>query len=74
MPTNFGRTGFGTKSNKRKSSGKQTAPGYKNICDSFTKKIASYKTLCGQAVGPAKVSRPSPATLNSFSKLIEKGA
>ena len=44
------------------------------MCDTFTRKISSYKTLCGQATGAAKTTRPSPATLNTFSKWIEKGA
>ena len=50
------------------------APGYKSVCEGFTRKIASYKTLCGQAMGAAKATRPSPTTLNSFAKWIEKGA
>jgi len=63
-----------TRTSKTKASGKGAAPGYKSLCDNFARRIASYRTLCGQATGPARHSRPSPATLNSFSKWIEKGA
>jgi len=85
MPTNFSYFGStsGSGSPRRKSSSRTNssnaskqgiAPGYKSICDNFTRRIASYRTLCGQTTGPARHSRPSPATLNSFSKWIEKGA
>ncbi len=47
---------------------------YRTICANFEQKINSYKTLCNQATGPANASRPSPTTLNSFAKLINKGA
>ena len=50
------------------------APGYKNVWNCFNQKIASYKTLCGQASGPARFTRPSPTTLNTMAKWIDKGA
>ncbi len=79
MPTSFrSASAFGWGSNRRaksaRSSARATAPGYKNVCDTFNRKISSYRTLCGQASGPAKGTRPSPATLNTMSKWIEKGA
>jgi hypothetical protein len=78
MPTNYGNTGsgyrHGTTGRRNSPNTKNCAPGYKNICDNFNRKIASYKTLCGQGTGPAKRGRPTPATLNNFSKWIEKGA
>lgn len=80
MATSFrsASSSFGFKpmkhSKRSGSSSKSMAPGYKNICDTFSRRIASYKTLCGQAMGPAKATRPSPTTLNSFSRWIEKGA
>ena len=49
-------------------------PGYASIWSALNCKIASYKTLCAQTTGPAKFSRPTLATLNSFSKWVEKGA
>ncbi len=79
MNTKFrSATSFGGKSTKvRKTTataGKVTARGYKNLCNTFNQKIASYKTLCGQATGMAKGTRPTAATLNTFAKWIEKGA
>ena len=50
------------------------ASGYAGIWNTLNCKIASYKTLCAQTTGTAKCSRPTQATLNSFSKWIEKGA
>lgn len=76
MNTSFKTSGsyYGKRSKHPKTSTKTVAPGYKNLCDDFNRKIASYKTLCGQATGAARTSRPSPATLNTFSKWVEKGS
>ncbi|MEE9294865.1 MAG: hypothetical protein V3W34_07900 [Phycisphaerae bacterium] len=74
MATNrTGRWGSSTRS-PTGSSGKRFVSGYQTVCNSFNKKIASYKCLTTQATGPAKCARPTPATLNSFGKWIEKGA
>lgn len=48
--------------------------GYTFVCNMFDAKISSYKTLCAQGKGPAKATRPSATTLNTFGKWIEKGA
>ncbi len=48
--------------------------GYKACNNAFVNKISSYKTLYKQTFGPAKFSRPSPTTLNSFANWINKGA
>lgn len=47
---------------------------YKNVCNTFTNKISSYRTLINQTKGPAKFPRPTPNTLNSFANWINKGA
>ena len=54
--------------------GTRVVSGYQSVCNGFDKKIASYRCLASQAKGPARCPRPSPATLNSFSRWIEKGA
>ena len=80
MTTSFRNAGSyqGTRSPGRskrtRTTTKTTAPGYKNVYDTFYRRITSYKTLCGQTTGSARTTRPSPATLNSFGKWIEKGA
>ena len=81
MPTNYGHTGSGYRTrtstrryNRPNNRNMNLAPGYKNICDNFNRKIVSYKTLWGQGTGQARTSRPTPATLNTFSRWIEKGA
>ena len=48
-------------------------PKYKGIYDTFTWKINSFKTLYNQTRGPAKYTRPTPATLNTFASWINKG-
>ncbi len=57
-----------------RSSGKRAARGYESVSNSFSQRIASYKCLTTQTVGAARTTRPSPATLTSMSRLIEKGA
>ncbi len=47
---------------------------YKTVYDTFNTKINSYRTLYNQTRGPAKYSRPTPATLNTFANWINKGA
>lgn len=54
--------------------GSRVVSGYQSVCNDFDKKIASYRCLASQAKGPARCPRPTPATLNSFSRWIEKGA
>ena len=48
-------------------------PKYKGVCDNFTWKINSFRTLFNQARGPAKYTRPTPATLNTFANWVNKG-
>lgn len=60
-----GRTQAGTTTN---------TSAYRNVCDTFTNKISSYRTLINQTKGPAKFPRPTPTTLNNFANWIEKGA
>ena len=67
------------KSNSRKShrstgGGNTGASAYRCCCNTFEKKIDSYRTLCDQTRGPASAGRPSPTTLNSFANWINKGA
>lgn len=66
----------GTRSWKSKSSvsNKYPVPGYKNVWSCFGQKIESYKTLFAQTTGAAKFHRPTPTTLNSFAKWVDKGA
>lgn len=52
----------------------KVASGYKNCCNDFQYKWSSFKTLWNQTQGTAKCTRPSPATLNTFSNWINKGA
>ncbi len=54
--------------------GKKPVPGYQSVWNSFNNKIASYKFLTNQTMGAAKFGRPTPASLNTFAKWIEKGA
>ncbi|MBU0719429.1 MAG: hypothetical protein KJ749_14370 [Planctomycetes bacterium] len=90
MTTNTrGRSGWGTRStwNKGTTGGKRTTgtgtykgttmnvpPKYKGVYDCFNWKISSYRTLWNQARGPAKYTRPTPATLNTFATWVDKGA
>lgn len=52
---------------------KVVPPKYKGVCDTFNWKINSFRTLYNQARGPAKYTRPTPATLNTFANWINKG-
>ena len=77
-PTNAGRTNTGkrtmyTKMN-RPGMTMNVPPKYRHVCDAFTWKINSYRTLYNQARGPAKYDRPSPTVLNTFANWINKGA
>ncbi len=69
---------WGSRSTSKKSASASTArrpaPGYSSFCSQMDNKIASYKKLWSQATGPARAARPTPSTLNSFAKWIEKGA
>jgi hypothetical protein len=38
------------------------------------RKLDSFKTLFNQTKGPAKFTRPTPATINSFCNWVNKGA
>ncbi len=76
----FGRIGGGSnRGSSRKShrggSSSGGSSGYRNCCNSFEKKIESYRCLVQQTAGgsSARFGRPSPATLNSFANLINKG-
>jgi len=44
------------------------------VRNNFQKKIRSYQVLLGQTSGAGTKFRPSPAQLNSISRLIDKGA
>lgn len=77
--SNRSRTSSGSsfKRGSRRISGKGTATvasGFKQCNNMFSDKINSFKTLVGQTKGPAKCSRPSPSTLNTFANWINKGA
>jgi len=72
MRTNV-NSGFGRTNTNRKPAGNKTT--YSKVCTAFQHKIASYKTLCNQAMSTTgKYTRPKPATLNSFANWINKGA
>ena len=61
----------------RKTTGTNTtnvARGYSNIYNAFEWKMRSYRTLWDQTRGPAKYSRPTPATLKTFANWINKGS
>lgn len=48
---------------------------YKSCCNTFERKIESYKTLCAQAQSTTGAyTRPTPGTLNTFANWINKGA
>ena len=51
----------------------QWAPGYATWYRNFEQKLNSYRTLYNQTRGPAKYTRPTPATLNTFASWINKG-
>lgn len=72
--TRFGKsTGF-NRGNTGGTFAGSTPSGYKGCCTSFANKINSFKTLFNQTKGPAKCTRPSPTTLNTFANWINKGA
>lgn len=48
--------------------------GYKVCSSAFWNKVNSFRMLYKQTCGPAKHTRPSPATLNTFANWINKGA
>ena len=48
--------------------------GYRNVSETITRRMSSYRTLFQQIKGPAKYDRPSPATINTFANWINKGA
>jgi hypothetical protein len=50
------------------------ATGYSNVYTQYQQKIANYRVLCNQMRGPAKTTRPSKSTLNTFANWIDKGA
>jgi hypothetical protein len=54
--------------------GTNVPPAYRNWNNNFQNKITSFRTLYNQTWGPAKYSRPSVATLNTFTNWINKGA
>ena len=79
--SNFGRFGatsgsknsYGRKVGKKHgSTGGSTA--YRSCCNTFERKIDSFKTLCEQTRGTGNYGKPSPTTLNSFANWINKGA
>ena len=49
-------------------------PQYKSTACTFGGKINSFRTLLGQTQGPARFTRPTTSTLNSFANWINKGA
>lgn len=74
--TNRGGWGRGTSSSRTTGGfgGTGTVPAaYRTVCNTFTHKIESFKTLVNQTQGPAKFGRPTPATLNTFANWINKG-
>lgn len=64
------------KTHARKSSTTSAGTGaYKSCCNTFERKIQSYKTLCNQAQSTSgNYNRPTPGTLNTFANWINKGA
>ena len=80
------RRGWGrTSSSSRSSTGRKTgsygtskaaavAPGYRQVNNTFACKVQSFKTLFEQTKGAASKTRPTPATLKSFTNWINKGA
>lgn len=47
---------------------------YRTIASAFEQKINSFKTLYAQTAAAAGNNRPSPATLNTLAKWVNKGA
>ncbi|MCH7813033.1 MAG: hypothetical protein IID40_03335 [Planctomycetes bacterium] len=50
------------------------APGYRQVNNTFACKVESFKTLWEQTKGAVSKTRPTPATLKSFTNWINKGA
>ncbi|MCP4251618.1 MAG: hypothetical protein GY778_31660 [bacterium] len=50
------------------------APGYRQVNNTFACKVQSFKTLWEQTKGAPSKTRPTPATLKSFTNWINKGA
>ncbi len=48
-------------------------PAWRSCADNLAWKMNSYKMLYNQTKGPAKYTRPSPTTLNSFANWVGKG-
>lgn len=79
-PSNYGSNGTATKrytkTTARKAGGATAgSSAYKSCCNTFERKIQSYKTLCNQAQSTSGAyNRPTPGTLNTFANWINKGA
>jgi hypothetical protein len=70
-----GRTTTGRNSSSYTTTTTTKIPAAWKTCNNlFSNKVNSFKTLIGQTKGPAKCSRPTPATLNTFANWINKGA
>jgi hypothetical protein len=79
-PSSYGSSSYGSTNKKygKSSAHKTTSAGstaYKSCCNTFERKIQSYKTLCTQAQSTSgSYNRPTPGTLNTFANWINKGA
>lgn len=71
--TQAGRNYSATKGRKTNTT-TNVPKGYNNVHCTLENKYRSFRTLWDQTRGPAKTSRPSPTTLQSFSNWINKGA
>ena len=47
---------------------------YPNIRSNLQNKVNAYRTLMAQTTGSGSKQRPTPTQINSFAKLIDKGA
>ena len=77
--TGWGRTSTATgnrpaRQMKHGSTDTNVPPAYKGWNNDFWNKIYSFRMLYNQTRGSARYTRPSVATLNSFSNWINKGA
>lgn len=76
----YGTSQYGTskkygKTTARKNGSSTATTAYKSCCNTFERKIQSYKTLCNQAQSTSgNYNRPTPGTLNTFANWINKGA
>ena len=73
----WGKTGSSTPSRTGSygtSKAGSVAPGYRQANNTFACKVQSFKTLWEQTKGAASKTRPTPATLKSFTNWINKGA